>query len=215
MEQSSVFPILISVVAILIAITVHEFSHGLAAYFQGDMTARNAGRLTLNPIAHIDMIGTILIPGILILSGSPFLVGWAKPVPFNPHNLRQGRFGAFLVGLAGPASNFLMFVASALLLKLLYPIYGIENFLVIFLAQALIINLVLCIFNLIPIAPLDGSKILFNILPVRFDNIGMWLEQWGPYLLIAVLVLESSFPIFGRLIHFLIFQTGRLLDIPL
>lgn len=217
MEQAigSALPIIVSATAILLAITVHEFSHGFAAYLQGDMTARDAGRLTLNPIAHIDPVGTILIPGLLILSGSPFVVGWAKPVPFNPHNLRSGRFGAFLVGLAGPLSNFLMFIAAGLLLKVFFPLFLPSNFLILFLAQLLVINLILCIFNLIPIAPLDGSKILFNLLPVRFDRIADKLDQWGPYLLILLLVLENSFPLFGRLINVLLVWTGQLLNLPL
>jgi Zn-dependent protease len=217
MEQAigGVLPIVVSATAILLAITVHEFSHGFAAYLQGDMTARDAGRLTLNPIAHIDPVGTILIPGLLILSGSPFLVGWAKPVPFNPHHLKSGRFGAFLVGLAGPLSNFLMFVVAGLLLKIFFPVLPATNFLIVFLAQVLVVNLILGIFNLIPIAPLDGSKILFNLLPPRFDTIAEKLDRWGPYLLILLLVLENSFPIFGRVIQFLLLQTGTILNLPL
>ncbi len=217
MEQAigGILPIIVSATAVLLAITVHEFSHGFAAYLQGDMTARDHGRLTLNPIAHIDLVGTILIPGLLILSGSPFVVGWAKPVPFNPHNLKSGRFGAFLVGLAGPLSNFLMFVVAGVLLKVFFPLFPPANFLILFLAQLLVINLILCIFNLIPIAPLDGSKILFNLLPVRFDRIAEKLDQWGPYLLILLLVLENSFPIFGRLINVLLVWTGQILNLPL
>lgn len=217
MEQAigGALPIIVSATAILLAITVHEFSHGFAAYLQGDMTARDHGRLTLNPIAHIDPVGTILIPGLLILSGSPFVVGWAKPVPFNPYNLRSGRFGAFLVGLAGPLSNFLMFITAGILLKVFFPLFLPTNFLILFLAQLLVINLILCIFNLIPIAPLDGSKILFNLLPVRFDRIAEKIDQWGPYLLILLLVLENSFPIFGRLINMLLVWTGQLLNLPL
>ena len=217
MEQAigGILPIIVSATAVLLAITVHEFSHGFAAYLQGDMTARDHGRLTLNPIAHIDLVGTILIPGLLILSGSPFVVGWAKPVPFNPHNIKSGRFGAFFVGLAGPLSNFLMFVVAGVLLKVFFPLFPPANFLILFLAQLLVINLILCIFNLIPIAPLDGSKILFNLLPVRFDRIAEKLDQWGPYLLILLLVLENSFPIFGRLINVLLVWTGQILNLPL
>ncbi len=217
MEQAigDLLPIVVAATAILMAITVHEFSHGFAAYLQGDMTARDAGRLTLNPIAHIDPVGTILIPGLLILSGSPFVVGWAKPVPFNPHHLKSGRFGAFLVGLAGPLSNFLLFIVAGLLLKVFFPIFPASNFLILFLVQVLVINLILGIFNLIPIPPLDGSKIFFNLLPVRFDRIAEYLDQWGPYILIILLVLENSFPIFSQLIHFLLVTTGRILNLPL
>ena len=217
MEQAigGALPIIVSATAILMAITVHEFSHGFVAYLQGDMTARDQGRLTLNPIAHIDLVGTILIPGLLILTGSPFLVGWAKPVPFNPHHLKSGRFGAFLVGLAGPLSNLLMFVASGLLLKVFFPLFPATNFLIAFLAQLLVTNLILGIFNLIPVAPLDGSKILFNLLPARFDHIAEQLDHWGPYILILLLVLENNIPIFGRLISTLLVATGTLLNLPL
>lgn len=213
MEQSSVISIVISGAAILIAITVHEFSHGLLAYLQGDMTARNAGRLTLNPIAHIDPVGTILIPGVLILSGAPFLIGWAKPVPYNPHNLRSGRFGAFLVGLAGPASNFIMAVVAALALKMFLPGFGMANFLIIFLAQLFFINIVLGTFNLIPVPPLDGSKILFNLLPLRFDPVAQWLEQYGFYILIGILVLGQG--IVGAIVQTVVFGFARVFDIPL
>ena len=205
--------IIIPVAAILLAITVHEFSHGLAAFLQGDKTAYDAGRLTLNPIAHLDPIGSILIPGVLILSGSPFLIGWAKPVPFNPHNLRSGRFGSFLVGLAGPLSNFIIAVCAALAIKTFFPAFGGANFLVIFLAQLFLINVVLGTFNLIPVPPLDGSKILFNLLPPRFDRIAEWLELYGFYILIGILVLGQG--IIGAMVHFVITLFARVFDLPL
>lgn len=213
MDQSSILAMIVSVAAIFLAITIHEFSHGLVAFLQGDKTAYDAGRLTLNPIAHIDPIGTLLIPGLLILSGAPFLIGWAKPVPFNPHNLRKGRFGAFLVGLAGPASNFIIAVVAALALKVFLPGLGMANFLIIFLAQLFFINIVLGTFNLIPVPPLDGSKILFNLLPPRFDHIAQWLELYGFYILIGILVLGQG--IVGVIVQSVVVAFARVFDIPL
>lgn len=213
MDQSSILAIIVSVAAIFLAITIHEFSHGLVAFLQGDKTAYDAGRLTLNPIAHIDPVGTILIPGLLILSGAPFLIGWAKPVPFNPHNLRSGRFGAFLVGLAGPASNFIIAVVAALALKMFLPGLGMTNFLIIFLAQLFLVNIVLGTFNLIPVPPLDGSKILFNLLPPRFDHIAQWLELYGFYILIGILVFGQG--IVGAIVQSVVFVFARVFDIPL
>ncbi|MBI4252918.1 site-2 protease family protein [Candidatus Uhrbacteria bacterium] len=213
MDQSSIIAIIVSVAAIFLAITVHEFSHGLMAYIQGDKTAYDSGRLTLNPIAHIDPIGTILIPGLLILSGSPFLIGWAKPVPFNPHNLRSGRFGSFLVGLAGPLSNFIIAIIAAIALKALFPALGVTNFLIIFLAQLFFINIVLGTFNLIPVPPLDGSKILFNLLPPRFDRIAEWLELYGFYILIGILFFGQG--VIGSIVHAVVGVFAGAFDLPL
>lgn len=199
MEESIVLGIVVPVVAIFLAITIHEFSHGLVAFLQGDKTAYDAGRLTLNPIAHIDPVGTLLIPGFLILVGSPFLIGWAKPVPFNPHNLRSGRFGSFLVGLAGPLSNFIMATVAALALNAFVGGFGGQNYLIIFLYQFFLINIILGAFNLIPVPPLDGSKILFNILPPRFDRIAEWLELYGFYIIIGLLAFGQG--ILGAYLH--------------
>ncbi|MBI4239669.1 site-2 protease family protein, partial [Candidatus Uhrbacteria bacterium] len=155
----AILPIIVSVVAILLSVVIHEFSHGVAAYAQGDPTPKDQGRLTLNPIPHIDPLGTLLIPGFLLLTGSPFLIGWARPMPFNPYNLRNARYGSLLVALAGPLSNFILFIAAGLLLKFYFPGLEATNFLVIFLAKLVLVNFVLGFFNMIPIPPLDGSKV--------------------------------------------------------
>lgn len=139
---------------------IHEVMHGVAADHLGDKTARYAGRLTLNPLPHIDAFGSLLLPFLLAISGSPILFGYAKPVPYNPYNLRPGRFSEALVAFAGPASNLAIALVCGLLIRLgLVP--GAES--VLFLI--VVINVMLCFFNLIPIPPLDGSKVLEPFLP--------------------------------------------------
>ncbi|MDO8572090.1 MAG: site-2 protease family protein [bacterium] len=219
MEQATgalVISAFVAVVAVFISLSVHEFSHALAAYLQGDTTAQVAGRLTLNPIAHIDPIGTLLVPGILLLTNAPFLIGWAKPVPFNPYNLRNTRYGPLYVGLAGPASNAILFLCAAFSLKFLLPMFGSENFLIIFLGQLMVINFVLGVFNLVPIAPLDGSKILPSLLGPRYGHITEFLDRYGNTLLLVVLFIDFAiFPFLRRAISTLFVYATSLLGIPL
>lgn len=166
------------------SVVIHEVAHGYAAYAQGDITAAVSGRLTLNPVKHVDPIGSILVPGILLLMGAPFLIGWAKPVPFNPYNLRDQKWGPMWVALAGPASNILLAVVFALGLRFIPMLnenaVGLIGFVVL-------INLVLALFNLVPIPPLDGSKVLFALLPVRMRHVERTMERFG--LLFAILFI--------------------------
>lgn len=183
---------IVGVPAIIIAIVIHEFSHGLAAYWLGDDTAKDAGRLTLNPIPHIDLWGTIIIPLImLVTSGAAF--GWAKPVPFNPYNLKYSRFGPALVAIAGPFSNFIIAIICLIAFKILTPYLNTEtNLLMIFLINLLVLNLFLMIFNLIPIPPLDGSKVLFAILAdAKYVNFRDLLERQGPIILLLLIVFDN------------------------
>lgn len=175
-----------SLIAIVIAISVHEFSHAWAAYVQGDTTAKDLGRLTINPLKHLDIVGTLL----LVVAG----FGWGKPVPFNPYNLKNQRFGPLLVSLAGPASNLVLAAIFGLLLKALVMTSGLtlENGLGVFLFSLVIINIILAIFNLIPVPPLDGSKILYAFLPARSLGAVMAFERWGSYLLIFVIIFAGS-----------------------
>lgn len=171
----------------MLAVTVHELSHGLAALYFGDSTAQKAGRLTLNPLKHIDPVGTFLLPVVLRLLHSPFIFGWAKPVPISVQNLRHPRRDILWVGAAGPAANFLFAGVVALVLKLSG---GLLPSLAVALAHYLIlINLVLGTFNLLPIPPLDGSRILMGILPARFSWILILLERWGIVLVLLLLYL--------------------------
>ncbi len=181
---------LIAIVIIILSIIFHEVAHGYVANALGDPTARLQGRLTLNPIPHIDPVGSILVPGILMLSGTPFLIGWARPVPYNPYNLRHGVWGEALVSAAGPGTNIAIAAVLALLLRadLLSSPALIEVAIL-----AIFANITLAIINLIPIPPLDGSKILRAVLPSRaavaFARLESLTYALGPAGLIGVLLL--------------------------
>lgn len=181
---------LVAIVVVILSIIFHEVAHGYVANWLGDPTARLQGRLTLNPIPHIDPVGSVLIPGILLLSGTPFLIGWAKPVPYNPYNLRHGKWGEALVALAGPATNIAIAVLFALALRLgtiASPLFLQVAVLAIF------ANIALAIINMIPIPPLDGSKVLRALLPYRAAEAYASLERMtyalGPFGLIGILLL--------------------------
>ncbi len=178
----------------IVALTFHEYSHAAVAYFRGDDTAKRMGRLTLNPLAHLDPIGTLL----LLFAG----FGWAKPVPVNPLNLANPKRDMMWVSLAGPASNMLMAFVISIILRVLYMMnFGIQSVVTI-LVTALQINLLLAAFNLIPIPPLDGSKIVMGLLPhreaVKFGE----LTRHGPLILMGVLIVGSmtNVPIIGFII---------------
>jgi Zn-dependent protease len=172
------------VVALVVAITIHEFSHAAVATAQGDDTARSQGRLTLNPIRHLDPFGTIF----MVLAG----FGWGRPVPFSPAQLRNKRYGPVMVSLIGPISNFVLALASALVLKALRSTDN--QTLLLFVAVFLRINLILGIFNLLPIPPLDGSRLLAALLPPSRQGIVRFLDQYGIYLLLGLILLPALNP---------------------
>ena len=192
----------ISILILIVSIVAHEVAHGLAALWQGDRTAKDAGRLTLNPIAHIDMVGSILIPVGLFLIGSPFLFGWAKPVPINPYNFRNLKYGEALVAFAGPLVN-IIFVAIFTLLIHFVPMNAVYMTVC---QTAILVNLVLALFNLIPIPPLDGSKILFAFIPRTYYKLRKLLETRNFIFLMIVIILvwnvfqPAVFWIFERLV---------------
>lgn len=180
----------LSIIVLLFSVIVHEVMHGVVALKFGDTTAQKAGRLTLNPIPHIDLFGTVLLPALLIFSGSPILFGWAKPVPVNPLNFRNIRRGEFWVSAAGILSNFALAALAALIYHILnglpqtFPaiLGGILHFTVT-------INLVLGIFNLFPIPPLDGSKILLSQLPYNLAKQYQKFEKYGILILLIFLMI--------------------------
>lgn len=192
--------------AIFYGITVHEFAHAWAAAWQGDDTARTMGRLTLNPLAHIDMIGLLM----LVLAG----FGWGKPVPVNPNNLKKGKFSDNLVSLAGIATNFASVIIFGFLFKFLVAQTGLgpDNLLVNFIYMLVVINLILGVFNLIPIPPLDGSHILMNALPDRFNEFKSKFMTQGPFILLGLILIDnfSNIGVFSGLFNFFFNLIGRL-----
>jgi len=170
----------------LFSIIIHEVSHGAMADYLGDPTAKNEGRLTLNPINHLDPIGSILVPLILIISRVGIIFGWAKPVPVNPFNLRDKVYGQAKVALAGPLANILVALIFGMALRFLPFLFSArigENLIIIF-SYIVWINLLLAIFNLLPIPPLDGSHILFTFLPRQFDSLKMFLIRYQLFILL-------------------------------
>jgi len=189
------------VAVIIFSAIVHEVMHGVAADKLGDPTARYAGRLTLNPISHIDPFGSILLPLVLVLTGAPIFFGYAKPVPYNPYNLRRGRFSEAIVAGAGPASNAVIAIVFGVLIRL-----GVAPSVNDFFFLIIAVNVMLCIFNLIPIPPLDGSKVLEPLLPrsmqygyVRWRQ-GMERNPFiGMVMVVVIILLLGS--TFGNVIY--------------
>ncbi|MBI4433246.1 site-2 protease family protein [Candidatus Uhrbacteria bacterium] len=184
--------------AILLALAVHEAAHAGVSVLLGDDTAARAGRLTLNPLAHVDRLGLLM----LLLVG----FGWGQPVPFDPSRLRFRRWGPTLVAAAGPLANVLLLVLSGGILTLLTRLHLVpaNNLLLFFLGFLVQINLVLALFNVLPIPPLDGSKLLFGVLDhVRYDRVRAFLEVQGPFLLLGLLVVDGVLQgaILGRFFH--------------
>lgn len=182
--------ILLYAIPLLFAITLHEVAHGWAAYAFGDPTAKMLGRLSLNPIKHIDPIGTILIPAIMVYF-SGFIFGWAKPVPVNWSNLRHQRRDVPLVALAGPAANLVMAFIWAIIAKLSFMIGGgqlrASQVLIAMSAIGIQVNIILLVLNLIPIPPLDGSRVITSFLPGRWAYELQKVEQFGFIILLALL----------------------------
>lgn len=177
---------IISFVVLIFSIVIHEVAHGTMAYSLGDMTAKVQGRLSLNPIKHIDPVGTIILPLGLIIIGSPVVFGWAKPVPVNFMNLRDRKWGSLKVALAGPLTNLSVAVVCGLILRFL----SLPEGMVLVLWLAVFYNVLLAIFNLIPIPPLDGSHILFSFIKGGYE-FKRFLAQWGFLILIFVLFMPG------------------------
>lgn len=189
---------------LLVGFPVHEFSHALVAYRLGDGTAKMFGRLTLNPIVHLDPFGSLLLVASALLGG--FIIGWAKPTPVNPSMLRGGRRAEAWVAAAGPVSNLVMAVLAALALRAIVALDLVNSDAAVFVANVVyifvLINLALFIFNLIPIPPLDGSKVMFALMnPQTVWQIRPKLEQWGFLILIVVMIIPiNGISIGGRVI---------------
>lgn len=173
----------------LLAITLHEAAHGFVAWRLGDDTAQRAGRLSLNPLRHVDPVGTVVVPGLLLLVKAPFLFGWAKPVPVDFHNLASPRRDMAIVAAAGPGINLIQAYVALLLFHLL-PLFGapVDNWIAGNLENALQINLILCVFNMIPLPPLDGGRVAVGLLPLPLARPLARLERYGMVMLLILLL---------------------------
>jgi len=189
------------IVILIFSVVIHEVSHGAVANFLGDPTAKYAGRLTLNPIKHLDPIGSIILPLFLIImiqiTGGGIIFGWAKPVPINPFNFRDQKYGSAKVSLAGPAANLALALFFGLLLRFLPIASGASDLALIF-SYIVYINILLAVFNLLPIPPLDGSHILFTFLPGK-EHIRTILSQYGLFILLFVLFF--FFPVIAAIVN--------------
>jgi Zn-dependent protease len=188
---------------------IHEYMHGWAADQLGDPTAKSLGRLTLNPLPHIDIYGSLVLPILMILSGVGFVFGWAKPVPYNPDNLSNQKYGSALVALAGPAGNIFTAVVFGLLLRFLLSnpdFLPVNDMMLIFISLIAQINLVLAVFNLMPIPPLDGSKVITPFLPYAAQVWMANLEKYGMFIVLLFVIFGFSmiFPVIDFLFRIIV-----------
>ena len=197
--------VVFSILVLILSVVVHEVSHGFAANWLGDPTAKLQGRLTLNPIPHIDPIGSVLVPLLLFFTNAGIMFGWARPVPVNPYNLR-GKYGEAIVAAAGPLSNIAIAMFFGLLIRLGLTASGVAQIggalpdsFIHMATLTVIINIVLAIFNLVPIPPLDGSKILFAFLPYHLMQVRQTFERWGFFIVLIFIVFLWQFltPVIG------------------
>lgn len=180
------------IVILIMSIVIHEVSHGFMAERFGDDTARDAGRLTLNPIKHLDIFGSIILPAFLVLTNAGFLFGWAKPVPYNPANFQNQRTGTLAVAAAGVSANFLIAIIFGLVIRFLPNFIAVPQSFYFITSAIVIVNLALGIFNLIPIPPLDGSKILFSLLPSSAMPFLYQMEQYSLFFLLIFIVFFAD-----------------------
>ncbi len=183
---------LLQIIILIFSVIIHEVSHGMMALMFGDKTAEYEGRLTLNPIKHIDPVGSIFLPLFLWIVHSPFMIGWAKPVPYNPYNLRNRKVAEPLVALAGPLSNILIALIFGTAIRFLTPAGLLNQDVLAAFVLVVFVNIALAIFNLLPIPPLDGSKILFAFLPVKSRFV--FSEMAARYGLIIIVGLMFFLP---------------------
>ena len=189
------------IAVLIMSVVIHEVSHGYAASYLGDQTARYQGRLTLNPLKHLDFVGSFLVPSLAYFLGG-FIFGWAKPVPYNPYNLRPGRWSEAAVAVAGPTSNILLALIFGILLRISVssdPAFIQITSLIVF------INILLAIFNLMPIPPLDGSKLLFAVFPDKLYQIRGFFERYGLILVLFFIFFlwQFIFPVIAVLFRFI------------
>lgn len=195
MDQSLI--LVFNLAVLILSVVIHEVSHGLVANKLGDPTAKDLGRLSFNPLKHLDFMGSFLVPLLSYLGGG-FIFGWAKPVPYNPYNLKNQKWGPVLVAVAGPVSNFVIAIFFGIVLRFA-PAVSMATALA--LSLVIYINILLGIFNLIPIPPLDGSKVLAGFLPYRYERQFLTLERYGMFL--VLIFIFFLFPLLSPVIPFL------------
>lgn len=186
--------VIFQLIVLIFSVIIHEISHGLTALRLGDTTAKDMGRLTLNPLAHLELFGSFILPLMLyVVSGGAFVFGWAKPVPYDPTRLKNPLRAAGLIALAGPASNLIIAAIFGIFIRLSVPFQANFPVMILFFNLIVIINILLAIFNLVPLPPLDGSKVLFALLPPRFYEARVWLERYGFFLLLMFVFFGFQF----------------------
>ena len=191
---------LFQLLVLIYSVVIHEVSHGLMADSLGDPTAKNLGRLTLNPLKHLDMFGSVLLPLLLFIARAPFIIGYAKPVPYDPNQLTDKKYGPAKVALAGPASNIVLALIFGLSLRLMPDIFTSSLIPELF-SFIILLNLVLAIFNLFPIPPLDGHWLLMTFLPARFNGLKVFLYRYSLPLLFVFIIF--IFPLIFPLVSIL------------
>lgn len=200
------------IVALIISVVIHEMAHGYAANWLGDPTARLAGRLSPNPLVHLDPLMSVIVPGLLVITGSPFLFGAAKPVPYNPYNFTNQKWGEAIVAVAGPLSNVALAIIFAVLVRC-SDLLGLSDTFVALSIKIIVLNIFLALFNLLPVPPLDGSKILPRFLPfslaMKYEGLRHTMEQnvalsFGVIILLFMLFLgEPLYRLTITIVNFL------------
>ena len=197
--------VIFSLIVLLFSVIIHELAHGYVAESLGDPTAKYAGRLTLNPIKHLDPFGSIILPLLLFIStGGAFVIGWAKPVPINPYNFTDQKWGTLKVSAAGPATNLSLALFFGLLMRFVpMSIFNLAPGILELFSIIVSINILLAIFNLVPIPPLDGHWILFKFIPSQYDNVKTFLQRYGIFILLLFILIGGSWlsSITGYIFH--------------
>lgn len=200
--------LIFQLIVLIFSVVIHELSHGYVAEYLGDPTARLAGRLTLNPLPHLDLFGSLIVPASLwVLSGGQIVFGWAKPVPYNPNNLRDPIMGGGKIAAAGPASNFLIAIVFGVIFRIFFAAGALTGFLSTLFSIIIYLNILLGVFNLVPIPPFDGSKVLFALLPRSESGLRLmaFLERYGMMLVIIFILFgfDLILPVINALFQLL------------
>ncbi|MDR2709601.1 MAG: site-2 protease family protein [Elusimicrobiota bacterium] len=199
------------VVILIFSVMIHEIAHGLAAYWRGDDTAFRMGRITLNPIAHIELMGSIILPLFMILMHSPFIFGWAKPVPVNYNNLYNPKRDFALTALAGPCANFLLAIICSLIVRLVYAFFSgfaLSADIINFAMQMIMVNIMLGLLNLLPIPPLDGSRVITLFMS---ENTALRFLSLNPFACFIILIVLISSGVFARIVEPVFYFIFRIL----